>query len=223
MTKKASKTVTSMNDLQTASGQKSSTNLIDLNDIYCYFPEMCTHQLNEVQDFTQMCAKLFQLEDTIQTQRQVLSSLENDLQRELNPTSTLTSNQHSGSGHHQCMSPVPPAAAGAGSLNTETPETAELRKEVTLSREQTRLQCKQLHDLDAKMRSNEHNLMLKEQQLQQLLEELYIQEMYADNALEKAITSQDQNQILISANTPTGLVTQGWVDFLKNNINIFKT
>lgn len=87
------------------------------------------------------------------------------------------------------MSPVPPSGLGA-----ETPETIELRKEVTLSREQTRLQCKQLHDLDAKMRSNEQNLMIREQQLQQLLEELYIQEIYADNVLEKAITAQDSNQ-----------------------------
>lgn len=142
---------------------------------------MCTHQLNEVQDFTQMCAKLFSLEDTIQTQRHVLSSLEYDLQRELNPMSTNMSQQQQQQ-HNTCMSPVP-------MLETTTPETAELRKEVALSREQTRLQCKQLHDLDAKMRSNEHNLMMREQQLQQLLEELYIQEIYADNAFEKALTN----------------------------------
>ena len=103
----------------------------------------------------------------------MLSSLECDLQRELNPSSTQPAVNH-------CMSPLPPSCI-------ETPEMAELRKEVTLSREQTRLQCKQLHDLDAKMRTNEHSLMMREQQLQQLLEELYIQEIYADNALEEAI------------------------------------
>jgi len=154
-------------------GLMKSKSIIDLNDIYCYFPEMCTHQLNEVQDFTQMCSKLFALEETIQSQKQMLSSLECDLQRELNPSSTQPAVNH-------CMSPLPPSCI-------ETPEMAELRKEVTLSREQTRLQCKQLHDLDAKMRTNEHSLMMREQQLQQLLEELYIQEIYADNALEEAI------------------------------------
>lgn len=187
----------------------TTTNLIDLNDIYCYFPEMCTHQLNEVQDFTQMCSKLFQLEETIQTQKQVLSNLEYDLQRELNPTTTTTATTTTTSAsHHQpnttatCMSPVPPACMLSASA--ETPETAELRKEVTLSREQTRLQCKQLHDLDAKIRTNEHSLMMREQQLQQLLEELYIQEIYADNALEKALTccshEQQQQQQLLQGN-----------------------
>lgn len=167
----------------------TTSHLIDLNDIYCYFPEMSTHQLNEVQDFTQMCAKLFQLDETIQTQKQVLSNLEFDLQREL--TNPNQQQQHQHQQHHQhptCMSPVPAATV------SETPETAELRKEVTLSREQTRLQCKQLHDLDAKIRSNEQSLMIREQQLQQLLEELYIQEIYADNALEKALTTSSQDQ-----------------------------
>lgn len=196
---------------------KLPTNLIDLNDIYCYFPEMCTHQLNEVQDFTQMCTKLFQLEETIQTQKQVLSNLEFDLQRELNPMNAVAAvamgqnpqqQQHP---HAMCMSPVPAS---------ETPETAELRKEVTLSREQTRLQCKQLHDLDAKMRSNEHNLMMREQQLQQLLEELYIQEIYADNALEKELSSSDQqyNHHLLTSHTnttgltiPNGLVSSSLI------------
>jgi len=39
------------------------------------------------------------------------------------------------------------------------------------------------------MKQNEQSLMSKEQELQHLLEELYIQEIYADNALESAITS----------------------------------
>jgi hypothetical protein len=194
----------------------TKTNVVDLNDIYCHFPEMCTHQLNEVQDFTQMCSQLFQLEEAIKAQKQVLSNLESDLQRELNPIVCNNNNNN-----NQCMSPVPmvtmPSGGGGNNNNqqtTETPETLELRKEVTLSREQTRLQCKQLHDLDAKMRSNEQTLMVREQQLQQLLEELYIQEIYADNAWEKAITNHDHNhnQHIISNR----------FDFcLYNNHNIF--
>ena len=57
------------------------------------------------------------------------------------------------------------------------------------SREQTRVQCKQLHDLDLRMRQSEQSLMSREQELQQLLEQLYIQEIYADNAIENAITN----------------------------------
>lgn len=82
----------------------------------------------------------------------------------------------------------------------ETPETVELRKEVNYSREQTRIQCKQLHDIDMRMKQNEQSLMLKEQELQQLLEELYIQEIYADNALETAIVNTTPNR----PTTPSG-------------------
>ena len=43
----------------------------------------------------------------------------------------------------------------------ETPETVKLKKEVTQSREQTRVQCKELHDLDLRMRQNESVLVHK--------------------------------------------------------------
>lgn len=156
---------------QTTQQQQDSKqfNTVDLNDIYCHFPEMCTHHLKEVEDFTVMCSQLFQLEEAIKSQKQVLSNLELDLQRELNQ------NQFN---QQQVVI-----------ANTESSETVELRNEVNYSREQTRIQCKQLHDLDLRMRQNETSLMVKEQQLQQLLEELYIQEIYADNALETAITT----------------------------------
>lgn len=155
----------------------NANNNLDLNDIYCHFPEMCTHHIKEVEDFTLMCCQLFKLEESIKQQKQVLNSLEYELQRELtqnhnNPNSSLSlTNLLSGN----------KASLMSSNNNNESPETLELRKEVNVSREQTRLQCKQLHDLDLKMRQNEQSLMLKEQQLQQLLEELYIQEIYSDN------------------------------------------
>lgn len=51
-----------------------------------------------------------------------------------------------------------------------------------------------------RMKQNEQSLMLKEQELQQLLEELYIQEIYADNALETAIVNTTPNR----PTTPSG-------------------
>ncbi len=63
---------------------KQQMNIVDLNDIYCHFPEMCTHHLKEVEDFTFMCCQLFQLEESIKSQKQLLSNLEFDLQKELN-------------------------------------------------------------------------------------------------------------------------------------------
>jgi hypothetical protein len=158
------------------------TNLVDLNDIYCYFPEMCTHHLKEVEDFTSMCGQLFNLDEAIKSQKQLLNNLEFDLQRELNQQQ-----------QQQLQNQEPTRSQSAMNLLNETPETIELRQEVYMSREQTRLQCKQLHDLDLRMRQSEQSLMLKEQQLQQLLEELYIQEIYADNALESVINQNADN------------------------------
>ena len=156
-----------------AASDKLPPNIVDLNDIYCHFPEMCTHHLKEVEDFTFMCCQLFQLEEAIKSQKQILTGLEMDLQKELN----------------QSQSYLNSSGNNLNIQNIDSPETMELRKEVNMSREQTRLQCKQLHDLDLRMRQNEQSLMMKEQQLQQLLEELYIQEIYADNAIESAITN----------------------------------
>lgn len=142
-----------------------NTNLVDLNDVYCHFPEMCTHNINEVEDFTYMCCQLFKLDEAIQNQKQILNNLELDLQRELN-----NQNQFGTLLSQNIIN------------NNECPEVVELRKEVNNSREQTRIQCKQLHDLDLRMRQNEQNLMLKEQELNQLLEQLYVQEVYTDNS-----------------------------------------
>lgn len=141
----------------------TGSNLVELNDIYCHFPEMSTHNINEVEDFTYKCCQFFKLDEAIQNQKQILNNLELDLQRELN-----NQNQF-GSILNQNM------------VSNECPEVFELRKEVNSSREQTRIQCKQLHDLDLKMRQNEQNLMLKEQELNQLLEQLYVQEVYTDS------------------------------------------
>lgn len=161
-------------------------NVIDLNDVYCHFPEMSTHHLKEVEDFTVMCSQLFQLEEAIRNQKQILTTLEVDLQRELQP--------------NQVNFLVDNTGVYQQDNSSETPETEELRKEVNYSREQTRLQCKQLHDLDMRMKQNEQNLMEKEQEVQQLLEELYIQEIYADNVLETAITNTTPNRPV----TPSG-------------------
>jgi len=165
-------------------------NLIDLNDIYCYFPEMCTHQLKEVEDFTSMCGQLFNLDEAIKSQKQLLNNLEFDLQRELNQQQ-----------HQQSSNQEPTRSQSALNLLNDSPETIELRQEVYMSREQTRLQCKQLHDLDLRMRQSEQSLMHKEQQLQQLLEELYIQEIYADNALESAINQNANNNLSVVSGT----------------------
>ncbi len=149
---------------------------IDINDIYAHFPEMSTYNLDDVEEFSVFCSRLFQLEETIKSQKDMLLNLESELQRELNNNQIPFS-----------FANGVPTSVAATTASGETPETLELRKEVSLSREQTRIQCKQLHDLDAKMRMNEQNLLQKEQQLQQLLEELYIQEMYADDPLETVI------------------------------------
>lgn len=144
----------------------TNTNVVDLNDIYCHFPEMCTHNINEVEDFTYMCCQLFKLDEAIQSQKHILNNLELDLQRELN-----NQNQFG-------------TLLSQNMMTSDCPEVVELRKEVNNSREQTRIQCKQLHDLDLRMRQNEQNLMLKEQELNQLLEQLYVQEVYTENAQE---------------------------------------
>ena len=147
----------------TCNANIGGSNMVELNDIYCHFPEMCTHNINEVEDFTYRCCQLFKLDEAIQSQKQILNNLELDLQRELNNQNQFGS------------------ILNQNVLSNECPEVVELRKEVNNSREQTRIQCKQLHDLDLKMRQNEQNLMLKEQELNQLLEQLYVQEVYTDN------------------------------------------
>ena len=175
---------------------------IDLNDIYVHFPEMSTHNLNDVEEFTLVCTQLFQLEESIKAQKDMLASLETELQRELNNNPIPFG---LGGAANQASSTAVAAAAAASSNETTSTETLELRKEVSLSREQTRVQCKQLHDLDARMRLHEQSLAQKEQQLQQLLEELYIQEMYADDAVEAAIlnttsSSSNEQQRKVSSN-----------------------
>ena len=71
-----------------ANAAVSSNAIVDLNDIYCHFPEMCTHHLQEVEDFTFMCCQLFQLEETIKAQKHKLNALEFDLQKELTTNTT---------------------------------------------------------------------------------------------------------------------------------------
>jgi len=184
----------------TPTDSKKLFNIVDLNDIYCHFPEMSTHHSKEVEDFTVMCSQLFQLEEAIKSQKQILSALELDLQRELQPNQIVLENNN--------------IATQNSFLNNETttPETEELRKEVNYSREQTRLQCKQLHDLDMCMKQNDQNLMTKEQELQNLLEELYIQEIYADNAIESAIISTANRPT-----TPSGQLHLNMSTFKLNN------
>lgn len=177
--------ITNLYDNST-SKQSNALNVIDLNDVYCHFPEMSTHHLKEVEDFTLMCSQLFQLEEAIKSQKHILSSLEGDLQRELQPNA----NQATFLADNLALQSV-----------NETPESRELKKEVNYSREQTRLQCKQLHDLDMCMKQNEQSLMGKEQELQQLLEELYIQEIYADSAIESGISGGSNRPV-----TPSGQV-----------------
>lgn len=96
---------------------------------------------------------------------------------------------------------LPTASSGAPSGGESGPEVDEFRREVNVSREQTRMQCKQLHDLDLRMRQSEQSLMSREQELQQLLEQLYIQEIYADNAIESAITSTPASSTTTSTST----------------------
>lgn len=167
---------------------------IDLADIYSNFPEMRTNNLEDVEEFSQVCNRLFQLDEDIKEQKEMLNKLESELQRELN-TSHLPNNNFSNGGACAGVTSLAGGASGGDSV-----ETMQLRKEVSLSREQTRIQCKQLHDLDAKMRLNEQSLALKEQQLQKLLEELYIEEMYADSALENEMTTHNESSASFGQN-----------------------
>lgn len=148
-----------------------------MNDVYCHFPEMCTHNINEVEDFTVMCCQLFKLDEAIQNQKTILNNLELDLHRELNNNGNLVMGN-----------------ANPNSLMSDSPEIIELRKDVNQSREQTRIQCKQLHDLDLRMRQNEQNLMLKEQELNQLLEQLYVQEVYTEEAKTPIVENYNINE-----------------------------
>jgi hypothetical protein len=161
--------------------------LIDVKDILTHFPEIQhVHNLNEIEQFSLVCSQFFQLEESIQAQKELLANLETELQKELNQNNTqLLSGGNIGS---------------PTTNNGDTAETIELRKEVSLSREQTRIQCKQLHDLDAKMRLSEQNLLLKEQQLQQLLEDLYVQEIYADNVIDSMENSNQYAHNFINHN-----------------------
>lgn len=85
---------------------KTPLNVIDLNDVYCHFPEMSTHHLKEVEDFTFMCSQLFQLEEAIKSQKSILNTLEADLQRELQPSQSqfLIENGTTGLSENQCDS-----------------------------------------------------------------------------------------------------------------------
>ena len=127
-------------------------NIVDLNDIYCHFPEMCTHHLKEVEDFTFMCCQLFQLEETIKSQKQLLSTLEFDLQRELNQNANVNGGGVNGAGscsessHSQTLNAATngnlssalqqitnsQTTNATGSAAADSPEIDQFRKEVNM-------------------------------------------------------------------------------------------
>lgn len=146
--------------------------VVDLHDIYTSFPEMQTHNLSEVKEFTDMCAKLLHLDESLAKQRSLLGALEGDVQRELVGQQVGFLGEGFEVGARVLMQ-----QQGVCSIaSTDTPETLMLKREVSASREQTRLQCKELHDLDVKMRHNETLLSSRENTLRSLLEELYLNE-----------------------------------------------
>ena len=156
-----------------ASNLKLLQSDLNLNDIYSCFPEMYTHGSNEVEEFQLMCTKLLSLDDNVHQQKQLLNKLETDIQKELMSNNTNINSNNNNDNLDDLLQ--------VSSSLVETPETAKLKKEVTLSREQTRVQCKELHDLDLRMRQNESILVNKENELKNLLEELYLHEVYLDS------------------------------------------
>jgi hypothetical protein len=179
---------------QPANNNNKQSNL-NLNDVYSCFPEMYTHCSNEVEEFQIMCSKLFNLDDNVNLQKQLLNKLESEVQKELiiNPTATNNENLDD--------------LLQTSSNLIETPETVKLKKEVNQSREQTRVQCKELHDLDLRMRQNESVLNHKENELKNLLEELYLHEIYLDSVGNNE-QQQQQQQLSYVQKTATLTATQ---------------
>ena len=173
-------------------GIKKPSNL-NLNDIYSCFPEMYTHGSNEVEEFQSMCTKLLSLDDNVNHQKQILNKLELDIQKELIINNTAVTATTANNNENENLDDL----LQISSL-LETPETAKLKKEVTQSREQTRVQCKELHDLDLRMRQNESVLVHKENELKTLLEELYLHEIYLDSVNTETINNKKNNN-----NNPT--------------------
>ena len=173
-------------------GVKKPSNL-NLNDIYSCFPEMYTHGSNEVEEFQSMCTKLLSLDDNVNHQKQILNKLELDIQKELIINNTAVTATTANNNENENLDDL----LQISSL-LETPETAKLKKEVTQSREQTRVQCKELHDLDLRMRQNESVLVHKENELKTLLEELYLHEIYLDSVNTETINNKKNNN-----NNPT--------------------
>ena len=150
---------------------------VEMSDVYSHFPEMCTHQPADVKDFTLVCTQLFELDEAIRAQRQALDLLESELERELSAQQS-----------QPVAAPAPKHAATSSSFlaanemldnnnsSSGGSEMSELRQQVNASREQTRMQCKQLHDLDLQTRQSEQAIQSKESQLKQLLEQLYIEQ-----------------------------------------------
>jgi hypothetical protein len=174
---------------------------LNLNDIYSCFPEMNTHGSNEVEEFQQMCTKLLNLDDNVHQQKQLLNKLEMDIQKELTMNNSqinqIASNIATNNENLDDLLQV-------SSTLVETPETVKLKKEVTSSREQTRVQCKELHDLDLRMRQNESMLVHKENELKSLLEELYLHEIYMDsNAANDNIDNKNQTSLSYIQKTAT--------------------
>ena len=78
------------------------------------------------------------------------------------------------------------------------------------------------------MRQSEQSLMSREQELQQLLEQLYIQEIYADNAIENAITntpasSSTNSTSMSSQSSSTTIQNNQMINQCKSPINLQKS
>jgi hypothetical protein len=199
--------------------QQESFNQVNLNDIYCHFPEMSTHHLNEVEEFSLMCSRLFQLDETVKSKKQLVSNLDLDLQRELNNPQTTSESSQSQTMNNVNLSNQLHQLANNGNTHLTTnesssPEIDEFRKEVNMSRETSRLQCKQLHDLDLLNKQNDQSLKSRETELQQLLEQLYIQEVYTDKAIEDAIKNTPET----SSTTTTAILSTANNNNNNNNI-----
>lgn len=183
------------------SNSNNENSNIDIKDIYSTFPEMFTHNLNEVNEFTDMCLRLFTLDDNLTKQKYILNALENEIQRE------LTLNHDYDEHTHPIIHMIP----------SDTPEVIKLKKEVSISREQTRVQCKELHDLDLRMRQNESQLTTKEQTLKSLLEDLYVQETFSGDTRMSSNTNESLQELKICDST--NRVCQSKVKKLSSPIN----
>ncbi len=163
------------NDSLTTKTTSNIQTQLTLNDVYSTFPEMYTQSKDDVQEFYELCLKLLSLDDHLTTERNKLQKTENDLQMELNMVDINNSSQN-------------------------TPETMKLKNDIYQSREQTRVQCKELHDLDLRMRHNDSLLINKEFELKQLLEELYLYEL-DDLKLSPSSNENSKTELLIHQNS----------------------